>query len=219
MKSNVFSWLVRIIAVLALAVVTGAWADPPLPEHLSGIISDYTPFNATSNPTGPYEMRGRWSLNLKDRSTKADFTAEMAMELSDYWVSKNYPDPPGPGPVDLSVRGQHTHHITMTDAVVTQNTKICPPDNPVTNPSGLVLTIDPTDPKSVVKITGNGNPAPFESKGPSTLQVCITGGGEVEFANISLVFGGPATGHFGSQAIHGVVRFPRPSDNDDDHRH
>ena len=70
-------------------------------------------------------------------------------------------------------------------------------------------------------VTGNGNPAPFEAKGPSTLQVCVTGGAEVEFSNVTLAFASmsPASGHFGSQAIHGVVRVPRkPDERDRDHR-
>jgi hypothetical protein len=56
-----------------------------------------------------------------------------------------------------------------------------------------------------VSVTGNGTPAPFESKGPSTLQVCITGGSQVPLSNLSLLFVGPATTHFGTQPIRGVV--------------
>lgn len=209
MKNNTFRWAVRIVAILTLAVATAAQAEAPMPEHLGGIISDYTPYNATATPTGPYEMRGHWSIHLREREARADFSADMAMELSDYWVSRNTSNPPGP--VDLSVRGQHTHHIIMTDAIVTTDTSVCPVNNPATNATGLVLTSDKNI--SVVKIAANGSPAPFESKGPSSLQVCITGGGEVQFASMSLVFGGPASGHFGSQPIHGVVRFVHKSDD------
>lgn len=88
----------------------------------------------------------------------------------------------------------------MTDAWVTYDTSVCPVNNPPTTSFGFVVT-------GPVSITGNGNPAPFEAKGPSTMQVCITGGAEVQFANVSPVLTGPATGHFGTQAIHGVVRF------------
>lgn len=211
MNNKAFRWGVRSIAVLALAVSTGAQVQAPCPEHLSGIVSDYTPYNTAAvppTPTGPYEMRGRWSVHLKEHEGKGDFDAEMAMELSDLWVSKNA-DPP----TDLSVRGQHTHHITMTNAVLTRNTAVCPANSPATGPTGIVLTSVPN--VSVVKITGNGGPASFESKGMSSLQVCVTGNGEVQFANMSIVFGGPATGHFGSQAIHGVVRSPRESEKHD----
>ncbi|MGC1522327.1 MAG: hypothetical protein WA803_12375, partial [Steroidobacteraceae bacterium] len=56
-------------------------------------------------------------------------------------------------------------------------------------------------------LTGNGGQAPFETVPPSsTLQVCVTGGTEVPYSNVSLTFGAPATAHFGPQAIHGVVR-------------
>jgi hypothetical protein len=64
---------------------------------------------------------------------------------------------------------------------------------------------------TVSLLTGNGSIAPFETNPPSsTLQVCVTGGDEIPYSmpnsNITLVFGGPATTHFGPQAIHGVVR-------------
>jgi hypothetical protein len=64
---------------------------------------------------------------------------------------------------------------------------------------------------TVSLITGNGTIAPFEPTPPATtLQVCIMGGddvaGSVVNSNITMVFSGPATMHFGTQAIHGVVR-------------
>ena len=196
MKNNAFRWAARIVAVLALAVATGAWAEVQLPEHLGGIISDYTPYNATASPTGPYEMRGHWSIHLREKEARADFSAEMAMELSDYWVSQNTTNPPGP--IDLSIRGQHTHHITMTNAIVTTDTSVCPANNPPTTGPGIVIS-------NTATTTGNGGPATFEAKGASTLQVCITGGTEVSYSNVTLVYTGPATSHFGPQAIHGVV--------------
>jgi len=207
MKRNVFSWMLRIIVILALAAGTGAMAQAPTPRHFSGIISDYTPLSSSASPTGPWEMRGKWSLHLKGDSGKADFSAILVMELSDYWVLTTNADPTNSG-----LRSQHTHHITMTDAVVTYDTSVCPANSPATGATGIVLT---TNANTVVKIAANGSPAPFEVKGPSTLQVCLTGGTEVELSTLSLVFGGPAAGHFGSQAIHGVVRFPRHSDKGD----
>ena len=63
---------------------------------------------------------------------------------------------------------------------------------------------------TVSLMTGNGSNAPFETTPPSsTLQVCVTGGTEIAYSNVTLVFGGPPTtavSHFGTQAIHGVVR-------------
>jgi hypothetical protein len=66
---------------------------------------------------------------------------------------------------------------------------------------------------TVSLLTGNGSNAPFETSTPSSsLQVCISGGDEIPYSvtnsNITLVFSGPAATHFGSQAIHGVVRKP-----------
>jgi hypothetical protein len=52
-------------------------------------------------------------------------------------------------------------------------------------------------------ITGNGSPAPFAN--PSPLTICVPGGGDVKFSNVTLAFGLPASSHFGTQAIHGVV--------------
>ena len=40
----------------------------------------------------------------------------------------------------------------------------------------------------------------------SLLTVCVTGGIQVAFSNITLVFGMPASGQFGSQAINRVAR-------------
>jgi hypothetical protein len=69
-------------------------------------------------------------------------------------------------------------------------------------------------------ITGNGGPAPFSKNDTvlSTLQVCVNGGTDVPYSNVSLVFGAPASGHFGMSAIHGVVRKAQLFDFDDEHR-
>ena len=215
MKSNVFSWMIRIIAVVALVVATGAQAQAPMPEHFSGTISDYTPSIPSTKPntppTPPYEMRGQWSLHLDRRTGKADFSAIIAMEFSDYWLLTT----PNVDPTNSALRGQHTHHITMTGAMLS-DASACPPYlAPVPTNPGFAVT-------GMADITGNGSAAPFQTKGGlSAMQVCINGGAEIEFSNISLVFqtGAPAIAHFGSQAIHGVVRFPRKSDEGDGDRH
>jgi hypothetical protein len=82
---------------------------------------------------------------------------------------------------------QHTHHIEIVGGTVTQI------------PTGGFTV---TGPASVTK---DGSPAPFAA---STLTVTINGGTSVGFSNITLAFAGGATGHFGSQAIHGVVGSP-----------
>jgi len=151
-------------------------------------------------------MHGKWSLKVNRETGTADFSAAMTMEHPDYWIVLNPTDVDNP-----AARSPHTHHVTMTDAAISYDTSSCPLDSPATT-GRLVVT-------GQVSITGNGSPAPFEVKGPSTLQVCITGGTQVQFSNVTLVLTGPATGHFGAQAIHGVVRIPRKSDHDDGHRH
>jgi hypothetical protein len=108
----------------------------------------------------------------------------------------------------------------MTDATVSYDPTLlsqCPADSPATTPR-FVLTGE-------ADITGNGTAAPFQ-KPPtgvitlSPLQVCITGGTEVTYSNMTMTFqtGAPAIKHFGSFPIHGVVRLPhKPDDHDHDH--
>ena len=204
MKNNAFQWAVRTIMVVGVVAVTSAQAWAPLPRHLSGIINDYT---AATGVGGPWEMHGLWSLKLKGDSGTADFSAVMTMEHPDSWIALNPGTPSNPNIDSNAARNPHTHHITMTDALVSTETSACPPDSPST--TGRFVVTGP------VNVTGNGNAAPFEAKGGSTLQVCITGGSVVEFSNVSLMFIDKSTaiGHFGSQAIHGVVNAPRKSDD------
>lgn len=205
-------WMINAFAALVLAAGTTTHAQAPLPHHLSGTISDYTPLLSTLSPTGPWEIRGHWSLHLKSDFRKADFSAFMTMELSDSGVAAT-----GKSLADPTSRSAHTHHIVMTDATVS------------TDPGDLANcpTFSPTNtPKLVVNgpanfISGNGNPGPFEKFGPTTLQVCISGGtdgtSEVNYSNMTLVMTGPAADkHFGPQPIHGAVRFVRSSDDGDD---
>jgi len=158
--------------------------------HFKGVINDYSPSTVSG---GPWEMRGAWSLDVQ-RTGTANFTADLAMETSDYGISNSTAvDPANP-----ATRSPHTHHISMTNATVSYDTSGCPVYSPPTTGPGIVVT-------GTATTTGNGGPATFESKGPSTLQVCITGGTQVDYSNMSMVYTGPATGHFGPQAIHGVI--------------
>ena len=196
MSGKTLGLALRVLAVLLLVSGTGALAQDhePLhfgrfmPVHFSGIINDYSPSTVAG---GPYEIRGNWSLEW--RGAFANFSAAVTMETSDSGVTVDLTNP--------DTRGAHTHHITMKNATAayTSDATVCPAYNPATTSPNLVIT-------GPVSITGNGSMAPFESKGPSTLQVCINGGSLVPFSNVSLVLTGPATGHFGTQAIHGVVR-------------
>ena len=193
-----------LVALTAMAG-SGALAWNSMPEHFKGTISDYTPLNTAVTPTGPYEMRGHWSLDMK-KDGKADFELFMTMELSDYYLfSQNKI----PLPSDPTIRGAHTHHIKLTDAKVTHGPSDCPPDSPNTTPRFEVSG-------AADFITGNGNSAPFEKNGPTMVYVCVTGGSDVTYSNMTVALVGPATGHFGTQPIHGVVRFAR-RDEDDKH--
>lgn len=194
-KSNLASC---IVSVLVLSAAAAAPAQE-LPGHLSGLINDYTPSTVKG---GPYEMRGTWSLNVNERWGTADFVAVLNMETSDYGTlepSASDPTKPLVDPTNPATRGAHTHHITLKHATITNNMTGCPTFNPPTI-SGFQIN------GTVDIITGNGGNAPFEPTPPtSTLQVCVTGGAEVPFSNVTLVFSKPASNHFGSQAIHGVV--------------
>jgi len=159
--------------------------------HFKGIINDYSPSTVSG---GPWEIRGSWSLDLHG-SGPANFSADLTMETSDYGISgATQVDPANP-----STRSPHTHHISVSSGTVSYDTSVCPANNPPTTGSGIVVT-------GTATTSGNGSPAPFESKGASTLQICLTGGTEVNFSNVTLVYTGPATTHFGPQAMHGVVR-------------
>jgi hypothetical protein len=180
--------------LLAAAAAMSAPADrearDPAPSHYSGLLNDYTP-SAAVVKGGPYEMRGRWTLDVDHRHGAARFSAAMNMETSDYGIAQNTVDKDDP-----TTRGAHTHHLTMTDAVVTDDwASRCPVFSPAVT-SGFVVT-------GSVYVTGNGGPAPFGNSSPLT--VCVLGGSDVGFSNVTLTFGLPAASHFGKQAVHGVV--------------
>lgn len=158
----------------------------------TGTISDYTPSTVSG---GPYEIRGDWSLDFGTASGTASFSAALNMETSDYGIS----DSTKVDPTNPATRNPHTHHITVANATVSYDTSVCPANTPPTTGGGAVFT-------GPVSIAANGAPAPFEATGPSTVQICIIGGSITEWSNFTMVLSGPATGHFGSQAIHGVVR-------------
>lgn len=180
MKSKQLLWGAQI-GVLVLAASIGALAQDRDHHRLSGVINAYSPQTTSSGiSTGPYEIRGPWSLKLKGDSGKADFSAALNMELSDGWVMT---PTGGNGNFDPAGRGAHTHHITLADADVA----------PI--PGGFKVS-------GMATITVNGKSAPVS---PSFLEVDITGDVNVEFSNITLTFGAPASKHFGAEALPGVV--------------
>jgi hypothetical protein len=161
-----------------------------------GTINDFTP----ASTGGPWEVRGHWSLVVKGkygRADKADFSAALTMERSDLGVVQN-----GGGDLNNPMdRMAHTHHITLVNGEVTAI------------PGGIEVT-------GLATITANGVfPPPFGSDLP-TLTIDITGGSgpdSVTFSNVSLLFGDPGAGHFGTQPLHGVV--VRSSERGDGARH
>jgi hypothetical protein len=190
MKSKTIGWTLRTIAVLALAVASGALAQAPKNAEFHGAINDFTPATGLIS-AGPWEVRGNWSLTVKVRSGKADFSAALTMERSDLGVTENAGSPPPTtNPLDNPmIRMAHTHHFTLVNGEVTR----------VAN--GFEVT-------GPVTITKDGSwPPPFGGA-PSSMTITISGGtGEnsVAFSNITLQLGSPADTHFGS-TLHGVVR-------------
>jgi hypothetical protein len=167
--------------------------------HLSGLINDYSPLS-TSVKGSPWEMHGQWSMDVHPEWGTADFSADMTM--SGYGKT-----PQGDVDPTQPLQNPHTHHIRLTNARITWDMVGCPAYLPPATKMGFQLN------HIVSLLTGNGSIAPFETTPPSsTLQVCVTGGVEGRYSvvnsNITLVFGGPATTHFGLQAIHGVVSKP-----------
>jgi len=197
MKCKALGITTRLIAILALTVGIGALAQPPKHMKFSGTMNDYTPATGVS---GPWEVRGHWSMKVKGESGKADFSAALTMERSDQGVILN-----GKGDFDNAnnntptPRNAHTHHITLVDGMVT----IIPNGFRVTGPA---------------IITGNGAyPPPFGA--PSSLQIDITGStgpNSVAFSNIAVTFLDAAAKHFGTHPMNGVVR---DVDKDDPDRH
>ncbi len=141
-----------------------------------------------------WTMGNAWSMVIGPSTMVGCRRFFRRYDLSDYGTTA--------GVLDATKGGQsaHTHHIKLTNAAVIWNMDGCPTFSPATT-MGFQFS------GTVSLITGNGGPAPFETDPPSsTLQVCVTGGADVSYSNITLVFGGPATTHFGPQAIDGVVR-------------
>ena len=220
MNSKALRWTVSVVAVVLLAVAICTRAQAPTPTHFSGLINDYSPETINKKVVGPWEMHGKWSLDLKGRSGLADFSAEMTMELSDHAMEVAIANAIAAGTVPPSFdnpedRTPHTHHITMKGAKVSVPASgVCPPyATPNTTTAGIMVT-------GSAYITGNGGPAPFSMNDTllSSLQVCVNGGTDVPYSNVSLVFGTPASGHFGTSAIHGVVRRTNLADFDEERR-
>jgi hypothetical protein len=199
MKSKMLTSPVFVFSLLLLVAGGCAFAQRFRATHFSGLINDYSPLN-TSVKGSPWEMHGQWSMDVHPEWGTADFLADMTMSGFGTTASGAV-DPAHP------LVNPHTHHIKLTNAKITWDITGCPAYLPPATTTGFQLN------GTVSLLTGNGSIAPFETDPPSsTLQVCVTGGNEVQYSlqnsNITLVFGGPATTHFGPQPLHGVVRKP-----------
>lgn len=196
MKNTALKWVVRDLVILSVAslgglALAGEREEPP-PVHYQGLLNDYTP-SAAVIKGGPYEMRGRWSLEVNERKGTARFSAAMNMETSDYGIVQGTVDKDDLDP--NKTRGAHTHHILMPEGTVSSDWSSCPTfTQPVSG--GFVVT-------GPAYFTVNGGSTPFAN--PSTVTICVLGGGEVEFSNFTMKIVGPANSHFGTQPIHGVV--------------
>jgi hypothetical protein len=174
-----------------------------LPDHFSGLLNDHGP-SAALVAGGPYEMRAKWSLDVDERHGTARFSAAMDMQKSDFGITQGTVNKDDP-----ATRGAHTHHISMTDGVVTLDWPArCPALAPPAT-EGFAITGN-------AFVTSNGVGVPFGN--PSPVTICILGGANVKYSNITLTFGPPSTVHFGTQPIHGVVlrcsgRSPRASND------
>lgn len=177
MKSKTAKWMVLVAVALSASI--GALAQTAAFTTFSGEINGYSPqLTGSTSVTGPYEIRGPWSLTSKGNS-KADFTTELNMEESDGWcITQNGSD------FDPAARGAHTHHISIANGTVTQIT------------GGFQVSGSAT-------IMSNGAIA---SISPSVLTVTITGGADRKYSNVNLTFQTPASNHFGTEAIPGVVQ-------------
>jgi hypothetical protein len=196
MKNTALTRITRGVAILVATTALGGLSlagdhQSPLPIHYVGFINDFT---ASTVKNGPYEMRGKWTLDLDTRGNSR-FTAELDMETSDYGVTTGVVDPATP-----SSRGAHTHHIVVSDGKYSADFSACPAFSPLTPAAsnGFVIT-------GSAFITVNGGPTPFAN--PSAVTLCVLGGELVQFSNITLVVNAmaPAAGHFGTFPIHGVI--------------
>ena len=200
MKSRYLASAARVLLLILSLSAICAQAQDRKPVHFSGLINDYTPLIATVKGS-PWEMHGQWTMDLDPEWGRADFGADMTMSGFGK-TSAGAVDPTQP------LVNPHTHHIKLTNIKISWDMTGCPTYQPPATRTGFQIN------GTVSLLTGNGSIAPFETDPPSsTLQVCVTGGDDFRYSltntNITLVFGGPATMHFGSQAIHGVVRAPK----------
>ena len=198
MKNTALKRIARGMTILGAAAGIGGVAlvlaggrTPPIPTHYAGLISDFT---TSTVKNGPYQMHGKWRLDLDERRSNSHFTAEINMETSDIGITAaSAVNPP------LS-RGAHTHHLLMTDGKFGTDISNCPAFVPALPAATGGFTVTGN-----LFITVNGGTTPFAN--PSVVTLCVLGGEYVQFSNITLQLdpAAPAVGHFGTFPIHGVI--------------
>ena len=134
------------------------------PFAFSGTIADFTP---DLDGNGPWQVSGVWNMDLRGDSGLGDLTVDLNMIRV----------------VNLNP-SHHTHHMRLTNAVVTQL------ENGFRISGEAVIT------------GGNGSAAPGFFG--STVTADITGGTAVRFSDIAITIEGGAASHFGAP-LNGVV--------------
>ena len=159
--------------------------------HFNGVINDYSPSTVSG---GPWEIRGDWSLDVA-RSGTANFSADLTMETSDYGITDpTQVDPTQP--LDSDPPHSPHHHDERHRQLRHERLPRQQPRHHRRRRCGHRHGHDYRRMEARRHLSPRAHPRS---------QVCIIGGSEVEFSNVTLVFTGPATTHFGPQAIHGVV--------------
>jgi hypothetical protein len=141
MKSK-FLIPIRALSLLLLIPSVCTLAQERRPVHLTGLINDYVPLLATVKGS-PYEMHGQWSMDVDPERGTADFSADMTMS-SFGKTAAGAVDPTQP------LVNPHTHHIRLTNKMITWDMTGCPPYATATK---IGFQINGT----VSLLTGNGS--------------------------------------------------------------
>jgi hypothetical protein len=196
MKGNFSWWKVLALAVAGSAAGTAALAQWHTPDQFKGVVNDH-PVSPSSSGSTVWELRGPWSLDVRRDSGTANFSAALTMEYSDVYMGSV-------AAAATDARHQHTHTIKMNGAAVIESPGDCP-----TGTTPYPTYTWEFEIRGMADVTGNGG-SPFA--GPVPLQVCVGGGPDLRYSNMTLVFTNlpdntpsAATSHFGGQPIHGVV--------------
>ena len=178
--TNRSTYAIALITIMTVMIGPTVSAQNPLQMRIAGTLNDLVWVEAGAG-AGAWQVSGTWSAKLVGSSGKVEFVAAILGVRSDLWVLQEQVD------AATALRSPHTHHVGLLDGAVT------------TIPGGIRLTGNAI-------LTTNGSTAPFSG---SPIIVEITGGNTVQYSNMTLMFLGASTGHFGSQPYDGVVTIER----------